>query len=189
MKWKTLHISLTCSYIFKSIKGFRIDIWDRIQFTKKLTPNILKCFSSQKDGIWTFKASQCQPHWSLFNGHNFIFFALETSATLPATMPIYYICIILLFFLFFPLPCPLTPYKNKARLPTYLPKNSCIGSFTFNKLISQTAGRRQSWGMESGVGQPRREASGAEFPDRKESISRLAKVQAGRRSSPKWQTY
>lgn len=126
------------------------------------------------------------------------FFALETSATLPTTMPIYYICIILLFS-----PCPLTLYKNKARLPTYLPKNSCIRSFTFIKLMSRTADdtslREWSTGSQDGVRRmaaQKRPAEPSSLIERK-VISRLAKVQASRRSapcatrkvsSPKWPT-
>lgn len=43
-------------------------------------------------------------------------FALETSATIPATMPIYYICLIV-FFSFY-LFLSQRKYKNKARLRT-----------------------------------------------------------------------
>lgn len=162
MKWKTLHISLTCSYIciiFKSIKGFDWRRWQiRIQFTKKLTPVMqhIKTFfftkkkQKTKDGIWTFKASQCQPHWSLFNGHNFIFCSGNIGNGSCDDANILY-----LYSFSFNLILSCLSYKNKARLPTYLPKNSCIHSFTFNKLISQTADHTslEEWstGIQDGV--------------------------------------
>lgn len=76
------------------------------------------------------------------------FFALETSATVPTTMPIYYICIILFFS-----PCPFTLYKNKARLPTYLRIHVCSLSTSLQVGLRMTPVFRIEAQMLSGVGQ------------------------------------